>query len=378
MRNVNISHAFLSFTDAALEREDGDTLSKIINGAIEIAKNKYQTDIYAIITDNDSKIICGGRLAKTHDGKSLWKSTCSSHSGNLLLKSLVDLSLREKLRDIVNIFRDSKLDTLVTRLGGTKLQNFPETRFCFLRDTCESVLKNLNVLQKICLLDDIFINEQVFELIFNDDFKSELQSTIETLTPICKLINNCQNPLLNVADAVQLWLTFTLPTDDYNHQIKPRIKKALWPVGYAANLLHPKYLGRLLDNDQRIQADDFLKENLDEQGKIDLENFFSDTDISSLIEKCSDAIPFWTLCQYKFPHLSKVAIKLMLIPASTASLEGYFSSWTYVHSTYRNRLKNENSSELVDIYYTLKLSEGCEGKRSEQLFDFDNCLSNQS
>lgn len=44
----------------------------------------------------------------------------------------------------------------------------------------------------------------------------------------------------------------------------------------------------------------------------------------------------------------------MQISASTALLEGLFSQWTYVHNVYRNRLGDQKSSNLLDIYHSLR------------------------
>lgn len=75
----------------------------------ESAKVKYETNVYGVISDNDSKIVCGRRLAKTSSGDKLLQLTCSSHSANLLMKSSVDDDLIKKLRDIINAYREPKM-----------------------------------------------------------------------------------------------------------------------------------------------------------------------------------------------------------------------------------------------------------------------------
>ena len=42
IRNVNTPQHFLTFSDISLEREDGDTLSQILNRAIKFAKDKIK------------------------------------------------------------------------------------------------------------------------------------------------------------------------------------------------------------------------------------------------------------------------------------------------------------------------------------------------
>lgn len=239
----------------------------------------------------------------------------------------MDNEFTEKLRNVVNAFHDPKLATLIQRQGGTKLKNYPDTRFCYVRDTCDSILKNLEFLKNVSLIEDVNINENVFETIFHENFETDLNNTIQNLTPICKLINKCQGMSYNVADATELWLSLELPTNDFNDIIKARIKKAVWPVGYAANLMHPKYRGRLFDDNQRRIADNFLLENLNPEAVHEMQDYLSDIErFNSLAEKCESPISFWSWCDIKYPNLSKVVIKLMLIPAGTGILEAYFSN----------------------------------------------------
>lgn len=355
LRNIHTPQTFLTFRDTSLEREDGESLAENINNAIQLAKTKYETDVFAIVTDNDSKIVCGGRFAKTVDNRTLLQSTCSSHSGNLLIKQFVKDDFTKKIRDIISTFRDPKLESLLIRFGGTKLINYPDTRFCYVRDTCENLLKNLKFLQNISLLDDIFLPENILNDLFNPEFENDIINTISILTPICKLINQCQDPKLNVADSTELWLSLELPVEDSQGIVKSRIKKAVWPIGYAANFLHHKYKGLKLDNEARNIAESFIQNNLDPQYYDEYLLFCERREtFDALAKKCVNPISFWTFCRNEFPHLSDFAIKLMLVPASTAMLEGMFSTWTYIHNIYRNKLKNDKSSDLLDIYHSLR------------------------
>lgn len=344
IRNINTPQTFLTCSDISLEKEDGQTLAAILSEAIKFAKEKYDADVFAIVTDNDSKIVCGARLTlDTHD-QPLIQSTCSSHSGNLLIKSFVDNSFTECIRSICTTFRDPKLESLLLRQGGTKLKNYPDTRFCYVRDTSQSIIKNLVHLRNVALIEDVEINDRVFENLFNNEFKDRLSNMINVVTPICVLINECQDPQCNVADATQKWLSLQVPTTEYNIILQARIKKAVWPVGYAANLLHPIYQGILLNDNQREIAINFLRGFLNAEAVQEMELYLSDNEqFANLRNEYVSSTSFWSLCEIRFPNLAKFAFKLMLIPAATAVLESYFSNWAYVHNSHRNSLTNDNS-----------------------------------
>ena len=355
LRNSDVNQAYLTFNDTSLEREDGQSLAENIERAIELAKVKYETNVYAIVSDNDSKIVCGSRLAQTSSGDKLLQSTCSSHSANLLMKSFVDDDFIDKLRNIIHAFREPKTSSLLHRLRGTSLKNFPDTRFCYVRDTCVSVVQNLPKLREIFLIEDVESLDKIADDIFSTEFENKLQDIIKNLDPICKLINKCQDPYFNIADSTEAWLSLKLPTHEFDELIRIRIKKAIWPVAYAANFLHHKYQGKLLDENQKNIVNSFFQEHLDQQSFQDLQLFITQrADLSRSAEKCISPIAFWRLLRFRYPNLVNFAIKLMQIPASTALLEGLFSQWTYVHNVYRNRLLNEKSSYLLDIYHSLR------------------------
>lgn len=64
---------------------------------------------------------------------------------------------------------------------------------------------------------------------------------------------------------------------------------------------------------------------------------------------------FWDLAERHYSELTKLAIKLNSIPASSAQLERLFSNWSFIHSKLRNRLSSEHSKKLTYIYYHLKI-----------------------
>ena len=193
------------------------------------------------------------------------------------------------------------------------------------------------------------------ETLFDEGFKDELTVIVKNLTPICVVIKKCQDAQVNVADATEMWLSLQLPTDEYNNIIRDRIKKAVHPVGYAAYLLHPKYKGALLNDDQMQSAITFLTDNMSNDAQDEFKRYVEDVEkLDRIIENCKNPISFWTLMESRYKNLSEFAIKLFLVPASTALVERLFSHWTYIHNLYRNRLTNVKSSKLVDIYHFLR------------------------
>lgn len=132
-------------------------------------QKKNNINVFAIITDNDTKIVCGARRADSVDEEKLWQTTCNSHSSNLYVKTLIDYSdsvIIKQVWKVINAFSTPKTEALLIHEGGKKLKNYPDTRFYFFRDTCVSMLQNLDILRKITVAGDIDIDLET-ENIYN-------------------------------------------------------------------------------------------------------------------------------------------------------------------------------------------------------------------
>ena len=65
--------------------------------------------------------------------------------------------------------------------------------------------------------------------------------------------------------------------------------------------------------------------------------------------------PNWWKGLCSSTELSKVAAKILQLPATSAACERSFSSYANIHSAKRNRLTNERAAKLVFVSQNLKL-----------------------
>lgn len=366
LKNIRADQTFLSAIDVSIEAEDGENLAQQINLAITKAKETYETNVFAIVSDNASNIKSGCRLARNCDGDPLWVSTCSSHSADLMFNTLIqqDPTFFKLVKLIVKEYRKPKCEALLVRRGGQRMIPYPETRFCYLRDSMVAIWINLRILKDFCTIPDLEIDPEVQRHIRSRIFKNKLKEFIDQFTPICKLINRWQSPNCNVADSTENWLELLENADQEMRKIiLDRIVKAIFPVGFAANILHHKYQGKRLqslpDDTPQLQilktiGKRFINENLSDEGKMELTDYKEKLEsYKSLIDKSKDPLDYWTIMSLKYPQLSEFTLKLMIIPASTALIEGFFSQWTYVHNKYRNSLKFITSCDAIDVYHSL-------------------------
>lgn len=348
---------FLESYDFSDLRETGEMLAEICESSIEIARNRYGSRVYAVVSDNASNMMKMGRLTE------LWHSTCSSHTANLLAKDVIKVDVLNKMSSILKEYKHSNLEKALIDNGGTRIILPVETRWCSQRDACKCFIKNLLNMKKISAEGYIKVKAEVTYLLYNEDFINEIKEMIQILEPICQLVNKCQKSDFSVADAVEEWFEIKqkmpehLMTDMIEAAIDHRIQMAGNIYSFAANYLHPRYKGRKLNVEQKSSVEMFLLDQLDSEGLNGLNDYEHEKDIFQKLfqKKISSYDTFWGLAETKFPTLADVAQKLLNIPASSAQLERLFSNWSFVHSSLRNRLSPEKSSKLMYIYYSLKL-----------------------
>lgn len=84
LHNAGGSQAFLNAWDFIENSETGEKFAEIVNEFIQLAKDFYNTTVYAVVSDNASAMFKMGRTI------TIWHSNCNSHTANLLAKNILD------------------------------------------------------------------------------------------------------------------------------------------------------------------------------------------------------------------------------------------------------------------------------------------------
>ncbi|XP_065221822.1 uncharacterized protein LOC135846571 isoform X2 [Planococcus citri] len=363
LHTVGTENIFLQAFDITGSSETGVKLEKIVQESEKIANEKFGTNVYAVLSDNASTMKLMGNLT------ALWHSTCKSHTGNLLAKDLVDKDLKTEMLAIIREFKQPDFENYIIKLGGLKMISPGDTRWCSYRDAYRRVIVNLPHMKRIMLDGSNIglkktVKANVQKLIIDDAFIQKVKDQIELLNPVCEVINFCQKKDCSLADGTSAWFNLKLPSKyDNNAHVQNvlNLRKAMALDVYSqtAYYLHPKYhveATEKIDTDDFPIVQDFVIENLDAKGIESWSMFINKECVFNtlFLKKVVDPTAFWTVAAAKHPNLSKFALKLLRMPASTAQLERLFSHWHDVHSLIRNRLKFERSKKLAAIYYTLR------------------------
>lgn len=351
---------FLESFDLTGIKETGEELADIIEKCLILALDKYQTRIYAVVSDNAANMMKMGRLT------TIWHLTCNCHTANLLAKDLVSKSITGQVKTVLKAFHGPDIKKELLAKGGKRIMMPCETRWCTYRDSFKNLQSNMPAMKNVLASSEHRFDDEVHRYLFDSNFNKNLSNSIELFDPICELINICQQNETSIADAAELWLNLPnkIPNgfESFNKCIIKRQKYALNEYLLTANYLHPIYQkNNKMSLEQKEIVENFILNSTD-IGPNGLNSFIEFKEkrnlFSILFEKETlTANSFWSFAKHKHPELSDFAGKLINIPASTAQLERVFSNWSYIHNNLRNRLSPDHSKKLLEVYYSLKIGE---------------------
>lgn len=133
---------------------------------------------------------------------------------------------------------------------------------------------------------------------------------------------------------------------------------------HAANLLDPRFTGRRLSEEAVIDACEYIcklstRYNVSEGDVLaDIANYrakgglWSKEFVWKSAQEVSQVVWWKGICSSR--PLSKAAIDILSLPATSAACERSFSTYGNVHTARRNRLGNKTAMKLVYIAQNLK------------------------
>lgn len=366
---------FLESYDISEGRETSANITEIVQKAVALAKEKFDIDVYAVVSDNAPNMTCMGRAIQPD----LMYTTCNSHTGNLLAKDVIAIkkyeALMAKVMKVQKEFKKPGLESRLKTAGGKKPVLYSVIRFASTRNAIKSFLENLSFMKQVSANDENIESDTtnpdtaITQLLFNATFVESVKNLLSILDPIAKLINSSQKSDFSAADAIEEWFElFENAPREITSIVEARCKKSdvFNNVTMTANFFHPVYRGRKLNESQQQQVNDYIFDSLESDALESCRLFEKEEGIFASLKRKKITSPhtFWYYAAQKnHKELSAFATKLLKIPASTAQLERLFSNWSYVHNEIRNRLSTETSKKLLEIYFSF---------RSQDIIDDDS------
>lgn len=164
--------SFLNSHDITGVSETGSVLASICEESIPLAKERFNTDVFCVVSDNAANMMSMGHQTK------LFHSTCSSHTANLLAKDIINATIASRVTTILKEFKKSDLEKLIVDDGGVRCRLPVDTRWCTYRDAFKCLVENLNAMKKVAANNTNKLKQEVVHDIFDADFIAEVNEFI--------------------------------------------------------------------------------------------------------------------------------------------------------------------------------------------------------
>ncbi|XP_047146123.1 uncharacterized protein LOC124818995 [Hydra vulgaris] len=244
----------------------------------------------------------------------------------------------------------------------------------------DSILKNKQPLKTLAISENSGPNSATKNILLSDIFWDRVEGFFKLLSPRADAIKKTESNAPMSSTVVE---TFHFLEDHIfkNVTVSPFSKKeeeeakkifkkrkefCLTEIHLAANILDLKFQSRVLTGEQKIDACEVIHNIAAIMPEVNKEIMMYDLAIyqskggiflKSFIWTAvgiTQPINWWKgLCS--FTELSKVASRILQLPASSAACERSFSTYSNIHSAKRNRLTTVRAGKLVLISQNLKL-----------------------
>lgn len=359
-----------------------DEMSKVIE---EVGEEKF----LGVVTDNAANMKSAWRLLKKKYPR-LNVYGCVAHGLNLLMHDISNLGyfklvIENGKKIVKEILYSHKLGSVFReKQGGREISlKLPvKTRWGSHVSFLNSLLGNKTTLKKLCIDERVLnvISKETKKLILDDEIWTAIQFSLMLLEPIAQWITVIEGDKPRMSLVCKIFgdlkihfaqISCHAPEDfsesnDIMNILQNRRDFCVTNIQRAANALDPSLLGGSLTPEDLILAVECiatiasLMDDVDE-GEVlaDYANFkvkeglWGNQYIWLSVGKVS-ATTWWNGFCSSSP-LSKVATRILNLPASSASCERTFSTFGNIHTAKRNRLSNERAGKLVYVSHNVKL-----------------------
>lgn len=374
--------------------------------------------VISVVMDDASDITCSWRiLGEKFKDANVSYYGCATHILNMVIKDIMELEIfsllgnsaiklceefeeSDVLSSLLKQFQNDDTGTLAKKLTlilpNVELKNWVSYVRCF-----KSLILNKKYLKQVASSSKAthcLSKNSLLKILDNHHtFLPKIEELMNILEPISTWIKTLKSKNSNLSDVINAFreikvainelfsVSIELKAEHYNvlSILENRKKMAIEPIHLAAHMLDPRYIGRYLTREEKIEATQFIlflgKHLKIEESDIlsDFANYRTQSGLwsNNFVWDCLNVKPentrmeplaWWNeVCSSS--SLATVASAIMQCPPSSVS-QGKFSSCGLTEVKKKYRLCDDKASKLIYVKHNLKLQESTDF----DIFDSDN------
>lgn len=351
--------------DAGSQKKTSQQCASVVEAAIKECHENLHSEVFAVVTDNENKMCKMWDILK-QKYPNLITYGCSAHLLNLVEKEISPKTVMCHIVEINKYFRNvHQAHGWLVEQKGHMPQLPNETRWNSHLDSVRSFAINFHKYREIALEHSEDFSANITSLLNNVGLYQETLHLEKQLSVVAEALDKLQKETTCISEAVEIWLNL-LSSDVlvcYHSYFLKRFQQAIQPPHLLANLTDPKFRGHCLNEEQENLAEIWLADHHPEYLPGILAFKIKDPDYypasmmhESVIAKFTSQ-KWWQIMAEKCeknsnfpPGFGHFFFCLHSCPASSASIERYFSTFGLVWSKLRNRLGVDRATKLVKVY----------------------------
>lgn len=355
----------LKVYDAGSEKKTSEQCVSIVEEAMNECFENLNCKVFAVVTDNEPKMTKMWEILNEKH-PDLITYGCSAHLLNLVEKEISPKTVLSHIVKINKYFRNvHQAHGWLQEQGGHMPQLPNDTRWNSHVDCLKSFKMNYHKYREIALEHSQDFCKDIAKLLNNMGLYQEAVHLGKQLSVVGNALDKLQRETTCISEAVEIWLDL-LSSDvlvPYHKYFKKRFLEAIQPAHILANLTDPKYQGKNLSDEQENSAEKWLAQHHPEYlsgvlaFKIKDPDYYPSSMMNKNVIETFSSQKWWQImvkkCEKnsKFPPgFGQFFFSLHSAPASSASIERYFSTFGLVWSKLRNRLGVDKATKLVKVY----------------------------
>lgn len=369
---TNSTH-LIDTIDTGAESHTADYLVKLTTTSVKKCES-FNCIVRSVVTDNAANMTRMRReLAQEEElasHKDILTYGCSSHILNLLAKDINEKNITDQVIAVMRYFKYTHFASAKYKQAGGKAIIIPQqVRWNTMADCLKVFLENCRIMSDICLNNATAIDMSISQKINDMDLKQQVQALYRKLENIAITLDIAQKTSCCIGEVTEAWIelknkfeceTVRQRETEYSlsdlRKLNSRIQMAMSPAHFAANLLHPKFMGNNLRSEQISEALSFIEAYHKEampfvvKYRAKTEPFHKSLFESHVVDHVGPLEWWLSLKSQINGQTIDLVTQLHTAVASSAGIERLFSTFGFIHSDVRNKLGNEKAAKLVTVF----------------------------
>lgn len=384
--NFLISKPEIVFVRSLATESNNHTSAYLAEEIMNVMK-EYGEEKFVVLTADNARNVQGALKEVQNVYPHVVPLNCVAHCLNLISDDFLKCStLKNCFLLVIEIIKTIKYNKVLSSIfskickdkgSGEQLKLPVKTRWGSYVTSLNSLINSKVPLQALAVHEKVNLKATTKSSLLCEDFWNMLNFNLKLFQPMAEWIITLESNQYSIHRVYfafkdiqnklrDAFLAITAIDDNDKKELLSsfgkRMKMCVKPIHLAASLLDPNSQGHDLTSSDYLIAMQFIYDmgtNFNVNVMVDLANYKAREDLwaSSFVWSCIQEISpcTWWKSICVTTQLSRIAVRILTAPCTSAATERSFSTQSFIHSKKRNRLTADNAGKVCFISHNWNL-----------------------